>query len=571
MGNNMAPAAVSSVRNMQEILFAQRLSDNDKKIRDRAVKKLRKYLAVKSSNGPGFTEDDMIKIWKGLFYCMYMADKPLVQEDLSENISGLISELGNNADRRCFFKAAMATFVREWHGLDVFRYDKFMMLVRKVLRYTFTHLLEQEWALEEVTAIATILENIVICPDDNLNRQPMGLKLHVCDIFLEELAKIGGEKLENDVIIALLQPFFKVLAISTLETLIKKVSDDVIRYLMRQSDLGIEAEEGEEMESEEEEDDKEGAEEMETEEGEQDDSNELLTEENAESENLEEDGTLLENGLTIASTGPLDPRAGGVDVCLPQLKLNWGALADALQALGSIGGVKQKNRENLYKLVGELQDLSAGMYPLDVPEDNEDSDIEVPQDEMEKALDRLQTREEKLAQKILKGKKWKKNKGKPNEDKEDDEESIKPFISESMKVEKKRKKRKSKKSFKPDAHTGVKKHKPNNCEEEAQLKEEVSARLKSMIPEVEMESTEFNEVANVVIEKEKKMKNRKRKKLNGFVVTNIEDKESSKENVVISDETTTNELLETELKPKKKKKKNSITSEMNEVVENIPK
>jgi len=253
------------------------------------------------------------------------------------------------------------------------------------------------------------------------------------------------------------------------------------------------------------------------------------------------------------------------------LKLNWGVLADALQALGSISGVKQKNRENLYKLVGELQDLSAGMYPLDVPEDNEDSDTEVPQDEMEKALDRLQTREEKLAQKILKGKKWKKNKGKPTEDKEDDEESIKPFISESMKVEKKRKKRKSKKSFKPDAHTGVKKHKPNNCEEETQLKEEVSARLKSMIPEVEMESTEFNEVANVVIEKEKKKKNRKRKKLNGFVVTNIEDKESSRENVVISDETTTNELLENEMKPKKKKKKKNIISEMNEVVENLPK
>merc|ERR1719341_2495094 len=524
---------MSSVRNMQEILFAQRLADNDKKVRDRSLKKLRKYFAVKSSNGPGFTEDDMIKIWKGLFYCMYMSDKPLVQEDLSENISGLISEFGNNADRRCFFKAAMATFAREWNGLDVFRCDKFMMLVRKVLRYTFTHLLEQEWALEEVTAIAAILENIVLCPDDNLNRQPMGLKLHVCDIILEELAKIGGEALDNDVIVALLQPFLKVLAISTLETLTKKISNDIIRYLMKQSDLGIEAEEGEE--------------EMEIEEDQQDENKELLAESlKDDNENQEDIGTLLPNGLTIASTGPLDPRAGGVDVCLPLLKPKWEALADALQALGSIEGVKQKNRDNLYKLVGELRDLAAGVYPFDVPEDNEDSDIEVPQEEMEQALDRLQKREERLHEKILKGKKWKKNQNKEklNEDELDEVETEKSFVSESMKVEKKRKKRKNKKNFKPEAHTGVKKHKPNK--EEVQLKEEVEARLKSIIPQVEMESTEFNDIAKVDIEKPKKKKNRKKKKYNGFDVTNIsvEDKKGNdkdrNENVITSEETNTN-------------------------------
>ncbi|CAL4093540.1 unnamed protein product [Meganyctiphanes norvegica] len=505
---------MSSVRNMQEILFAQRLADNDKKVRDRSLKKLRKYFAVKSSNGPGFTEDDMIKIWKGLFYCMYMSDKPLVQ------------------------------------------------LVRKVLRYTFTHLLEQEWALEEVTAIAAILENIVLCPDDNLNRQPMGLKLHVCDIILEELAKIGGEALDNDVIVALLQPFLKVLAISTLETLTKKISNDIIRYLMKQSDLGIEAEEGEE--------------EMEIEEDQQDENKELLAESlKDDNENQEDIGTLLPNGLTIASTGPLDPRAGGVDVCLPLLKPKWEALADALQALGSIEGVKQKNRDNLYKLVGELRDLAAGVYPFDVPEDNEDSDIEVPQEEMEQALDRLQKREERLHEKILKGKKWKKNQNKEklNEDELDEVETEKSFVSESMKVEKKRKKRKNKKNFKPDAHTGVKKHKPNK--EEVQLKEEVEARLKSIIPQVEMESTEFNDIAKVDIEKPKKKKNRKKKKYNGFDVTNIsvEDKKDNdkdrNENVITSEETNTNEELGTELKQKKKKKKRNMdVSDMDGFVEN---
>lgn len=47
-------------------------------------------------------------------------------------------------------------------------------------------------------------------PEDNLNTTPLGLKLHVCSIVLEELAKVGGENLENRVILAIIQPYLKV-------------------------------------------------------------------------------------------------------------------------------------------------------------------------------------------------------------------------------------------------------------------------------------------------------------------------------------------------------------------------
>lgn len=53
---NMAPALmVSNMVSMKEIQFAQRLADNEKRIRDRALKKLKRYLSVKSSAGPGKT------------------------------------------------------------------------------------------------------------------------------------------------------------------------------------------------------------------------------------------------------------------------------------------------------------------------------------------------------------------------------------------------------------------------------------------------------------------------------------------------------------------------------------
>ncbi|MGH0124809.1 UNVERIFIED_CONTAM: hypothetical protein FKN15_020044 [Acipenser sinensis] len=63
-----------------EIQFAQRLASNEKPIRTRAVKKLRKYLSIRSQKPTGgFSNDELLKIWKGLFYCMWMQDKPLLQ------------------------------------------------------------------------------------------------------------------------------------------------------------------------------------------------------------------------------------------------------------------------------------------------------------------------------------------------------------------------------------------------------------------------------------------------------------------------------------------------------------
>ncbi|RXM93268.1 Ribosomal RNA processing protein 1-like B [Acipenser ruthenus] len=63
-----------------EIQFAQRLASNEKPVRTRAIKKLRKYLSIRSQKPTGgFSNDELLKIWKGLFYCMWMQDKPLLQ------------------------------------------------------------------------------------------------------------------------------------------------------------------------------------------------------------------------------------------------------------------------------------------------------------------------------------------------------------------------------------------------------------------------------------------------------------------------------------------------------------
>nr|XP_027238920.1 ribosomal RNA processing protein 1 homolog A-like [Penaeus vannamei] len=301
---------------MQETLFAQKLADNEKKNRDRAIKTLRKYFAAKSTaKKRGFSHDEMMKIWKGLFYCMYMADKPLIQEDLAESISALIHRFGNVEDRQNFAKCAFLTLAREWNNIDIFRMDKFMMFVRRILRQILVQLNLCNWNINRVSEIANIIETTILVPDDHKHITPLGLKLHLSDIILEELAKIGREDIRNKALLEILKPFLKVLALTKDKRYFERVSERIIRQLMRQSDEGIEyeasdnedadddSETGYESDLAEEENDKEQRE----------DGPQMEEEEEEPDEEDDEDVAL-------------DPRAGDVDVLLPQLQVDYGEI-----------------------------------------------------------------------------------------------------------------------------------------------------------------------------------------------------------------------------------------------------
>jgi ribosomal RNA-processing protein 1 len=101
-----------------------------------------------------------MRIWKGLFYCVWMSDKPLIQvlklfistefmyytaytdifdilfifqESCVNDVSNLIHCFNNFSDAcmfiRCFFQAIS----QAWYGLDQHRLDKFMMVIILIL------------------------------------------------------------------------------------------------------------------------------------------------------------------------------------------------------------------------------------------------------------------------------------------------------------------------------------------------------------------------------------------------------------------------------------------------------
>lgn len=83
------PAAGGGLESLGEeetVAFARRLAATEKSTRDLQIKALRTYLAKKQKLG----DTDMLKIWKALFYCMWLCDKVPIQQELTQSLAGLI-------------------------------------------------------------------------------------------------------------------------------------------------------------------------------------------------------------------------------------------------------------------------------------------------------------------------------------------------------------------------------------------------------------------------------------------------------------------------------------------------
>ncbi|NXA39267.1 RRP1B protein, partial [Eudromia elegans] len=347
----MAPAALHA----PEVQLAQRLAANEKRIRDRALKKLRGYVSARTQRPcGGFSEEELLKIWKGLFYCMWMQDKPLLQEELANNISQLIHVIQNSEAQHLFIQTFWQTMNREWNGLDGLRLDKYYMLIRMILRQSFEVLRRNDWEESLIESFLQLLMKEVMDPDSNA---PIGIKLHFIDIYLDELAKVGAKELTADQNLKFIEPFCKIAAKSKDHCLMHAVANGIFEIIVDQSPYAIEDLMKELSSSSEEEDlsedDERGNEVVLTTKA-----NKCLSRKSAQSSENSED--VCENA---------DDSIG------PVLQFDYKAVADKLFEMASKKNTPTCNRKRLYKLISSFS--STGIFPQDIPEDvstDEDDD-----------------------------------------------------------------------------------------------------------------------------------------------------------------------------------------------------
>lgn len=109
----------------RELQFARALSDSDKRVRDASLSSLTEWLG---DNAEKMDDGSWDKLCKALFYCVWMSDKRAIISQVVRRVVGLAEVSGWP-----FLEALVRCIVREWHGVDRHRVDKFYELISVAL------------------------------------------------------------------------------------------------------------------------------------------------------------------------------------------------------------------------------------------------------------------------------------------------------------------------------------------------------------------------------------------------------------------------------------------------------
>ncbi|KAI6120634.1 Nop52-domain-containing protein [Pisolithus croceorrhizus] len=204
----------------------------EKKTRDKAVKNLAVFLSDDESNE--IPDIEMAKLWKGIFYCFWMSDKPLVQQALASELAELLLTIKRVSSSLRFLRGFWMTIVREWHGIDRLRMDKYYLLIRRFLNASFRLLIQAHWensALKGYNAILTDSGGPLCASDIKV---PSSLSYHLADIYLGELDKAVTSFDEPSPVplLALLHPFIALAAQTPTSTTYKHIENALFRPLL---------------------------------------------------------------------------------------------------------------------------------------------------------------------------------------------------------------------------------------------------------------------------------------------------------------------------------------------------
>jgi ribosomal RNA-processing protein 1 len=149
----------------------------------------------------------MRKLWEGIFASMWMCDRALAQQRLANEVAELLFVLpgaeprdstGEGGDDdgavvRLWLVAFWETMAAHWASIDALRMDKFMLLVRRVLAASMRWVAQDGSASSRARADAfgDVLREGPLESEGDIRLGPVGLRLHVLDIWIDEAEKAG--------------------------------------------------------------------------------------------------------------------------------------------------------------------------------------------------------------------------------------------------------------------------------------------------------------------------------------------------------------------------------------------
>ncbi|CAM9684140.1 unnamed protein product, partial [Choristocarpus tenellus] len=247
-----------------EVRFGKHLASSDKRVRDKTLSSLREWLHKRSAGGV-LSDIDLLKIWRGLWYCMFMCDKAHIQLDLANNLAGLLHLFREDkVEGVRFLQAFCITMQRDWGVIDYHRMDKFLSLVRLFFRETIRFCISSDqdrqgqrkkkrrkkpsrgkarvfalcacffgvwlWDREILRSVISVLEEEVIACTG-----PSGLRLFLAEVWVEELCRVGGDNITTEVFLDAIAPWLRVAASPATNDVLfgrtmSRVLEEVLKY-----------------------------------------------------------------------------------------------------------------------------------------------------------------------------------------------------------------------------------------------------------------------------------------------------------------------------------------------------
>eukprot|EP01105_Mastigella_eilhardi_P026059 TRINITY_DN7331_c0_g1_i1.p1 TRINITY_DN7331_c0_g1~~TRINITY_DN7331_c0_g1_i1.p1 ORF type:complete len:431 (+),score=87.02 TRINITY_DN7331_c0_g1_i1:52-1293(+) len=175
-------------------------------------------------SGAFITEDHFLKLWQGLYYCMWHSDKPLVQQELMRRLAEDTAMFPDPAQTLLYVHFCFATLQHEWGEIDDLRLDKFLMSVRFFFEEAFAWLQSKEWDARLTEGWADAFQTGVLRYSKELSET--GLVTHAIRILFETMA--GLEKIPVHAVVSFMRPFLVFSALTGVVTLRESVRRDVI-------------------------------------------------------------------------------------------------------------------------------------------------------------------------------------------------------------------------------------------------------------------------------------------------------------------------------------------------------
>ncbi|EHK24233.1 uncharacterized protein TRIVIDRAFT_30292 [Trichoderma virens Gv29-8] len=182
----MAASAAVSAQEAQQMPFIKNLASSDRKLRTQSLSSLQAFLSSRRS----ITPLDARKLWTGLYYALWMTDRPRPQQALAADLANLVFDL-QPACVEPWLAAFWSVLGVQWPHIEALRLDKFLLLVRRVFAAHVKLVREKGFQGDLAAQVVRVFAQWCFDAEDE-NKVALGLRLHVLDVWVDELEREGA-------------------------------------------------------------------------------------------------------------------------------------------------------------------------------------------------------------------------------------------------------------------------------------------------------------------------------------------------------------------------------------------